>query len=412
MKKSLSKAICRVIAVLVSFPMCYSCIDSQELSQLNNANTHEISINSDSRTIQEAIAEVDDFLSKIDNDITRSNIRRVGSVECVKSTITTRHAENDTLLYLINYMDRNGFALVGKSKYSRGIYAISPEGSLEMSDTIENKGLAMFVNAAIEDVTVTSIIPIDKPVYVYQEKRIVNPLLSENIANWHQRSPYNKYYVAIDGRETCVGCGPLAVGMLCAFYKFPYILSNRAINWNAIYNNSIDDIARFLTDLGSSDYLNASLQANGERSISASSITKFIPKVGFDISNAWIDSNFSIAYHDIFDFMKSGKNGINPAPILMTGIRKNSSGGVAGGHAWIVDGFIERIKIPKVSLTNPMAQWTEADPYLHCVWGWGEDQNGYYLYFIDKDKIDDKSKAGYHIARMYEDLYIWGALSH
>lgn len=59
-----------------------------------------------------------------------------------------------------------------------------------------------------------------------------------------------------------------------------------------------------------------------------------------------------------------------------------------------------------------MAKWTEADPYLHCVWGWNEKYNGYYLYLRDQGKTDEKSKTGTTTGRMYEDLKIWGALSY
>lgn len=37
------------------------------------------------------------------------------------------------------------------------------------------------------------------------------------------------------------------------------------------------------------------------------------------------------------------------------------------GHAWVVDGYIDQVKNNKES------------KYVHCNWGWGGNENGYFL---------------------------------
>lgn len=376
-----------------------------------NVNSNGLISGLNSRTLDDAFAEVDSLLASLENPSTRTLSRKVKTVEYIKSGANTRSSTNDTLFYLINYSDNRGFALVGKSKSSKGIYAISPEGSLSMSDTTNNGGLSIFMNAAIQDAIESNTIPITGPIYDYTIGRRVSPLLPSNIAKWHQNKPYNKYYKIIDNKETCVGCGPLAVGMLCTFYEYPNVIADNPVNWDAIKNDSIDDIARLLTDLGLPRYLNAQLRESGARSITNDSVTSFFKKTGFDISNAWMYNRFSDVYHDVFDFMKKGKNNITPAPIIVSAMGCDSQG-VLVGHMWIIDGFIEILKKPKVGANNLLVKWSESDPYLHCVWGWGVGFDGYYLYFIDKSEISNTASNGYSTGREYSSIRIWGGFSH
>lgn len=66
MTNSLKKAIQRITTFLASIAILYSCADSQEPVLIKNVPDN--SVETESRTIQEAISEADKFLGEIDNN--------------------------------------------------------------------------------------------------------------------------------------------------------------------------------------------------------------------------------------------------------------------------------------------------------------------------------------------------------
>ena len=211
------------------------------------------------RTLDEALAYADEWFAQMDEP-TRSEGRRVRNVEYVRSTTRTRAGDTDTLMYLVNYEDNAGFALLGRPATSKAIYAISEEGSLEMSDTVYNKPLALFMASAREDaqislpnsLTIPGTPPWDKLIHPQRLVRWVHPLLPENVSKWSQEAPYNRDCPDVDGKKGVVGCGLLAVGMLMAYYKYPKKLGNLNLDWENIVNyNLTPTIAAILNTLAS-----------------------------------------------------------------------------------------------------------------------------------------------------------------
>lgn len=75
------------------------------------------------------------------------NDRKVKNVEIVGPDIKSRSAIDNGVnssLYIINYEDERGFAVVSSDKRLQPIYAVSDSGSLNIRDTLANKGLSVF----------------------------------------------------------------------------------------------------------------------------------------------------------------------------------------------------------------------------------------------------------------------------
>lgn len=85
--------------------------------QSAKTNTHRVSLH-------DALNRADALLSQIGDPTTRSKTRKVKSVEYLTNTLT-RSGTIDTTLYLVNYENNGGFALLGADKRVRPIYAIS-----------------------------------------------------------------------------------------------------------------------------------------------------------------------------------------------------------------------------------------------------------------------------------------------
>lgn len=49
--------------------------------------------------------------------------------------------------YILNFEDNAGFAIVSADRRRNDLYAISDEGSLHLSDTLENAGLNWYLNS-------------------------------------------------------------------------------------------------------------------------------------------------------------------------------------------------------------------------------------------------------------------------
>ena len=98
-------------------------------------------------------------------------------------------------IYLINYADNSGFALIGANKEAYDIYAISDEGRLNTTDTIGNEPLKVFLEKAIFHAAGMANAPAsdaetqDQIVvggFQYTITNQVEPMLTENVAKCHR----------------------------------------------------------------------------------------------------------------------------------------------------------------------------------------------------------------------------------
>ncbi|MBD5339729.1 MAG: hypothetical protein HDR98_11555 [Bacteroides sp.] len=368
------------------------------------------------RSLEEALQYANDWFAQMEQG-TRSANREIESVDFITTGVNTRSSDTDTLMYLVNYANNKGFALLGRHQYSRDIYAIGEDGQLFMSDTVYNKGLADFMALAVADAAQPNVrtIPIDTSQFIvpwkYSITRRVNPMLNENISKWNQSAPFNQCCPIINGKQGVLGCGPVAVGMLMAHYKWPKKMNEKTIPWTLIVdNNNYAAISRFLEDLAAPEYLNAtyrrlkdnpSMLNPDARSIAATIVVDpTFMKLGYNTDYAFRDKSFYSVMYDVFSFMKSGYVYAEPAPILMTGV------GEDGGHIWVVDGYVERVR--KLVISAPWEEPEEADPLLHMVWGWGGTANGYFTYFRDEKQLSQFSTDNKDCLRHYKSLSVYG----
>ena len=348
------------------------------------------------RTLEEALTSAENWFAMMDDE-TRGIPRRIKSVEYVSSASRTRSGDIDTLMYLVNYDDDQGFALLGRPSTSKEIYAISGEGALDMSDTVYNKPLAMFMASAREDAQIAIPIPPgitlppgmkDSLDYVSDTRllRKVAPMLPDNVSKWSQGYPYNFYCKNINNHRGLVGCGPVAVGMLMAFYKQPTKIENSVYDWNRIIKDDLVLIvADFLEKISGEKYLNCSYKDWDNRITEGRMITRTFSQFGFGMGGVWngqplygiTQGQLIDNIQSLLDFMQVGTNLAKPAPVILweEKIVNNQWGG--DGHFWITDGYMEYEKFIPVA---PELPGKKIDPLLHMIWGWGGTANGYYTY--------------------------------
>ena len=377
-KKLISSAV--VALVLIACNSEEPITPPNQVNDAMGANPYRVSLT-------DALKNADALLGEL-GEATRSAERKVESVEYY-SRPGTRSLGGDTLLYLVNYADDAGFALLSADSRLRPIYAISDEGSMSFSDTTYNKGLALFargVEAEIRGIVVPPPIPLDSidtgldpdlPIYVREIYSKVSPLLSVKQRNWHQYSPYNSYCYTTDNLPALAGCAAIAVGQVMSYYSYPTIYNGEYFPWDEMNDgNNYDKLAKFIRILGNPSCLN--ILYKSITSITGSGSVALVDNIRRTFINMGYNDpgnlrNFSeqeiknILYGSLTNQEGSG-------PVIVVGSSDNNSS--IEGHAWVIDGYVQ-YRISGV-VETPIID----DILFHCVWGWAE--LGYHIEKIGK----------------------------
>ena len=257
-------------SVALGIPALSSC--SSEIDMPDSASMQNENAAHDDKGIEAALRTADNFFSEI-GEGTRATQRKVESVLPLYGNKTRAGEEAKPGIYLINYADNKGFAMVGASGNSDVIYAISEKGHLEPSDTLANPTLAAFFRGAEEHAALAAgdFGPVYPSDYVYVVTNQVVPMLNSNVGVWHEEAPFNKYSPVSNGVSAPVGNGVLALSSLLSYYEkdapYPYAYSGREgnvnIDWSIINDITdessakVDQLALYFKILGNNKFLRA-----------------------------------------------------------------------------------------------------------------------------------------------------------
>lgn len=344
---------------------------------------------------EEAAAQAIEFRNSLvqGNGLTRSSNqdKAVASVYAWRSSdiapkASTRSTASDllpdTLLYIVNFEDSCGYALVSANEVVPGVMAYIEEGSLSPNQDIVNpgfqnflSGIGKFIGDSIKAISDSlkyhdkdSILQFTKndttPVLYrdyYRTVLSVGPLLS---TKWGQYGPYNRECpIDAKGRRSLAGCVAIAIAQVAAYYRNPSSYNGHIYNWDAILHNS---------------------EVRATDSIASQSVAELIHDIGelvemkysSEVSTAYFDSihccldafNYHYFYNNtaLTDF-PTIKNDIgNLCPVIIDGTKYNTE----IGHAWVIDGAV----VKRQSITNNERQ------YVHCNWGDGGSCDGYFIF--------------------------------
>ena len=364
-------------------------------------------------SLTDALKNADALLGELGEDeVTRSIERKVESVEYY-SRPGTRSLGGDTLLYLVNYADDAGFALLSADSRLRPIYAISDEGSMSFSDTTYNKGLALFARGVEIDVdnTIRSIIDrpgvIDTIIPFKRVVREVAPLLNYYQSRWSQGYPYNQYCFTNDGSPAYVGCAAVAVGMIMSYYKHPKSYSGYTFDWNAMNSGqNNENIARLLHLLGDNNNLQMDYGAIEDREGSGAYPSRYYPTFT-NMNYSGHNQLQTFSEEDVCELLDNSQGNIlvQTGPVIMCGYGYDENDEIVG-HGWVVDGYVQ------YEVTPPLIGqgYVLDDVLFHCVWGWGGSCNGYF-YWAKTNSFgglpnETGSNDDYHDTGIVFDTYI------
>lgn len=366
-----------------------SCADSETTPVSESLNQE--GVYSTKLSVAEALNRADALFDEISNG-SRSANREIESVEILTSEPSTRaEGVSDTLLYLVNYTNNQGYVLLGSDIRMPDVYAISDSGHLDRESIDGNEMLSDFVenakaHAQSKTAGLEPVYPIIDYTYRYVAKNNTGKLVNLNVAQWNQYSPYNKYCFTSYGTQSCPGCLPVATGMVMSYLNWPETVSNTSINWNAIvHGNDKDAAAKFLSLIGPS--FNVTYEA-GAAFCYNYYVASGYKKLGFNIENSYFEIPVKGNSHKILALLKGyADNNVPRQPVLITGTHS-----LGVGHAFVIDGMIERVQ--EVYINNKLHITTPMVPLYHILWGWntnGINYDGYFLYYPDEDLFSDES---------------------
>lgn len=190
----------------------------------------------------------------------------------------SRSDNPDTLIYVVNFSNNDGYALIANDRTDNKLLGIVPRGSYSVENGTDNPGLNYYLNYAKNYVssTLSTQWELDTTYKRNPEYKIVydtiyyyhcNPRLGE--IEWGQGMLYGKYCP-----NTICGCVPLAMGQIIAYYGFqkyyepnlkftfkngenaiPRKLDSQTVSWKRIYQHKREEVKRFEKVNGIFDYV-------------------------------------------------------------------------------------------------------------------------------------------------------------
>lgn len=351
---------------------------------------------SNTRTLNEALSIAQQASQLVAGATTRSATARtidMSSIQYVLTPSTRTVANADTLLYIINYSDNQGFAVVSAKKSTEGLLAVTEQGNYSSDENNENGGFNNFMQQAKNYVASSrgAILPGDDGGPTIKEynstrdtidKKYIAPKLT---VKWGQTGVEGLY--APNG---VAGCVNTALAQIMSHYCYPAGISltyqgasktYQSLNWSAMKNHkvvhyrencnatsdaheAISQLLRQLGQLTNSEYSPSGTSSNINNAKSA------ISGLGYTTSAIY---NYTTG--NFYSALSSNKL------IYMRGGIDKEEG--EEGHAWVVDGMYE-YTVHYVDWVREIGQlnWTilsesyDTKSYMHINWGWDGDCNG------------------------------------
>lgn len=323
---------------------------------------------------------------------------------------------SDSLIYVFNFENNEGFALVSASKNTEGLLAVTEQGQCDPEIPSGIGGFDMFVNMAKDYVlrgmeSSGSFEEIKDTVFVLSTSK-VGPFVS---VKWGQ--DHTEGYCC-DNQLS--GCANTAMAQIMSYYGYPTSIrltykGNNVINldWNKIRNHKTKhdfencsdttthiSISSLLRELGN---LNNSSYADGYTSTQSLSIVQYTyDGLRYSCNEKWEDK-YDGAY------CRSELN--NHHLIHVSAFEANTS---LNGHDWVFDGYMTENCIVRTMYNtgNGWAYTGDSFPlniyYNHYNWGWRGYNNGFFLekiYQIKEDPYyDGKSQKDNSNYNLYDSV--------
>jgi len=361
---------------------------------------------------EEALRQLDNVLDILDTP-TRGGKRTVKEIFEHRSarTRSTDGSTPNSLLYIVNFDDDQGYAVLAADSrlepvlalIDSGVYTPSEnyaeEPDLTEADLDEDEKDEFWCIGSNGPLTGTfrTIELIEdyadgfaNPPYTIQKygelvrQKQVGPYIQ---TKWGQRKPFNgmcndDYFSYKSQDNYTAGCVAVALAQILAYHRNPQSAYGHTYDWDKItgftcnYPNAPQDVIFEVAHLVKAAGEACRTKYGEENSGSTAYRAKKALKYTFDYYGT--HRHLSFAAKDIRNMLD------NNSPVLIAGKPKRK----LSGHAWVIDGYIYGYRkiiteIYEDENYTKLKSTTEdnASPtyYYHCNFGWSGDADGYYL---------------------------------
>lgn len=375
-----------------------SCTNTEDMPEESVVASSEI------RSFEEALQIAQNSIVMLENQsATRaiSKKRNISLADCkvVKQKTTRSYANSiDTLMYVFNFEDNSGFAIVAAPKCIDGLLAITEKGYFDPDTPSEIDGFNAFIEKAKEyclnayseqEETSDNARLTRSPVgstdewkdSVWYEWTYVWPLIS---VRWGQSHPEGEF--CPNGHA---GCSNTAMAQILTYYEHPDTIqltywdadkNYEVLNWANMKSHSTGhtldlcstqdvhtSISRLLRELG--ELCHSQYNTNSTSTYTSVYAPIAFSNLGYSVSE-WYDYNLTTALTSL-DVLR---------PLLLVGWTYDSI-----GHVWVLDGYQKRERYEQTMRRINNSQWFPVGDlhitttyFMHYNWGWYGVCNGYY----------------------------------
>lgn len=433
-----------IYILLLSVLFFVSCSNETDVTKISDIENAEMLRNF--RSLDEAYEVAINSISLLEEEKpdTRTSIQRricsIDSVYIIKNSNTKSRSifpKLDTLIYIFNFDNNEGFAVVSANKETDALLAVSDSGSIRSMEEIDNPGLSLFMNAAKEYVVETDVVQTrsihKKPV---GEKVVHDTLSSSRISpkvtvKWDQKDDEGAFCP-----NHVAGCFTIAAFQAMSYFDFPssmsFTFSEKNMDyvplppsqWNNIrlhkstgydpcseYRKSIiGHICREICERCCAVFHFPSPDTRSSIAYDLSS---------YDYATSTTLSNFKNGMNDL-GFITSSIDSYTPDYVRFN-LNSNNLIFVAGNqedknvdHVWIADGYKYYVVLHKFyridgDTRTLFDSGVETVNLCHYNWGWGGVGNGYFNVNVFRPSnasyLDQNSTAYDNSSRNYVNIH-------
>lgn len=388
-----------VLLILVLFSTIIylvSCNKESRTTDFDHTSSHFVSIN-------EAENEVLSLAQTIDSPTRSKGSRRISSRQTVINAKTRSTTETSPIYYVFQFEDNAGFALASADRRTAPVFCITDSGEFPGFSSTDNPGFRLALDAIDQYYRILTGLPIyddngelveandakvlfrldppdDTCEYYYPDPGTCIQLWQIESRNgailptrWGQGAPFNHYCFTADSLNALVGCAAVAVGQIMYSHQLDYSYNGTYYSWDymaSILRSNSDStnyigwnlVQHLLADLGRPENLDMEYGLNGSSAF-YDNVPRTFNNFGYTHSGTLTD----------FDAL-SIKSWVSAGPLYGRGAMSG-----VGGHAWVFDEVITRVRKVFQGSTPNSPYTIEHDELVHINWGWYGEADGYYV---------------------------------
>ncbi len=376
------------IALTAGFLSC-----DNEDSPIESPST--VKLQSNKRSFNEALIIAQNATNMLGDKQSRSSHRTINKDDAFAICSGSAQSRNsDTLLYIFNYDDSAGYAIVSASLNTEGLLAVAESGRLDSKEPSEIPGVNMFIDLAKSYVALS-----DTGKYTIGGG-ISTPTMQKEVTDtpyFHITEPRIKLSWGQDGVEGRLflngyaGCATIAMLNALTYLEQPSSIkltksdnSILNINWQLIKSLPVDpDFGIMYHNTETATTISKLCREMADRcgvQAETSSGTEIYPNDMHKTLKKIVPSANISDYYTGYNSQNHSLNGIE----IVVGFRKDSNNKIIG-HAWVVDGWqYYQIRTRRYIKPDTTPHWTLTDEfnhtyeYMHVNWGWSGECNGFY----------------------------------